>query len=67
MKIDAQQPHQRTEPWAVATALHTHRQHGGGDGAAAGAAQPVQLVLDHKRHNCRDLHHLVAQRLRIVT
>mgnify|MGYP007078074174 FL=1 len=27
----------------------------------------MQLVLDHKRHNCRDLHHLVAQRLRIVT
>lgn len=40
---------------------------GGGEGGSAGAAQPVQLVLDHKRTKFRDLNHRVAQRLRIFT
>jgi hypothetical protein len=32
-----------------------------------GADQAVQLMLDHKRCDRRDIDHLMAQRLRIIT
>jgi hypothetical protein len=47
LKARAQQPHQGAESWAVAAALHTLWQHRGGAGLAAGADQPMNLVLHH--------------------
>jgi hypothetical protein len=66
-KDAAQQTHQGTEPGAVGTGLHISRQRCAGAGGAAGADQAMQPMLDHQRRDRRDLHHLMAQRIWILS